>query len=43
MKRVLILKDGKRVVVETVLTIKQINNIVERFKNKEYTVKVYSV
>jgi len=43
MKRVVVLKGSKKVVVKTVPTIKQINNIVERFRRKEYTVKVYSV
>jgi len=43
MKKVLVLKDGKRVVVETVTTIKQVNSIVERFNRNGYTIKVYSV
>ena len=43
MKKVLVLKGSKKVVVKTVPTIKQVNSIVERFKNKEYTVRVYSV
>ena len=43
MKRVLVLKDQKKVKVETVSTIKQVNSIVERFSRKEFTVKVYSV
>jgi hypothetical protein len=43
MKKIIVLKDGKKVEVKTVETIKQVNVIVERFKNKEYTIKVYSV
>jgi hypothetical protein len=44
MKRIVILKDGnKKVKVETVSTIKQVNAIVERFRKKDYTIKVYSV
>ena len=43
MKKVLVLKGSEKVVVKTVSTIAQVNSIVERFKNKEYTVKVYSV
>jgi len=43
MKKVLVLKGSKKVEVKTVETIKQVNNLVERFKNKEYTIKVYSV
>jgi hypothetical protein len=43
MKRIVILKGRKKVKVETVSTIKAVNSIVERFKNKEYTIKVYSV
>jgi hypothetical protein len=43
MKKILVLKDSKKVLVKTVSTIKQVNSIVERFKNKEYTIKVYSV
>ena len=43
MQKVLVLKDGKKVIVKTVSTIKQVNTIAERFKNREYTVKVYSV
>ena len=43
MKKIIVLKDGKKIEVKTVSTIKQVNSIVERFKNKEYTIKVYSV
>ena len=43
MKKVVILKDQKKVLVETVSTIKQVNSIVESYKRKNYTVKVYSV
>jgi hypothetical protein len=43
MRKVLILKGIKKVKVETVSTIAQVNSIVERFSRKEYTVKVYSV
>jgi len=43
MKRIVILKGSKKVKVEMVSTIKQVNSIVGRFNRKEYTVKVYSV
>ena len=43
MKKVLILKNGKKIKVETVSTIAQVNAVVERFKNRDYTVKIYSV
>ena len=43
MKKVVVLKGSKKILVKTVSTIAQVNSIVERFKNKEYTVKVYSV
>jgi len=43
MKKVVVLKGSKKVLVKTVSTIAQINSIVERFKNKGYTIKVYSV
>lgn len=42
MKRVVILKGSKKVKVETVETIKQVNSIVERFNRNGYTIKVYS-
>jgi len=42
MKKVLVLKGSKKVLVKTVSTIAQINSIVERFKNKGYTIKVYN-
>jgi len=43
MKKILVLKGSKKVKVETVSTIKQVNSIVERFNRKGFTVKVYSV
>jgi hypothetical protein len=43
MKKVLVLKDSKKVLVETVSTIKAVNRIVERFNRKGYTVRVFSV
>ena len=43
MKKILVLKGNKKVKVETVWTIAQVNSIVQRFKNKGYTIKVYSV
>jgi len=43
MKRVVILKGSKKVKVETVSTIKQVNAIVESYKRKNCTVKVYSI
>ena len=42
MKKVVVLKGSKKVLVKTVSTIAQINSIVERFKNKGYTIKVYN-
>ena len=43
MKKVVILKDQKKVKVETVSTIKQVNAVVELYKKKNYTVKIYSI
>ena len=43
MKKILVFKDGKKIVVKTVETIKQVNAIAERFNRNGYTVKVYSV
>lgn len=43
MKRVLVFKDHKKVTVAMVSTIKQVNAIVESYKRKNCTVKVYSI
>ena len=43
MKKVLVLKGSKRVVVETVSTIKQVNAIVGSYNRQHYIIKVYSV
>ena len=43
MKKVVILKAQKKVLVETVSTIKQVNAIVECFNRTRYAAKVYSV
>jgi len=43
MKRVVILKGSEKVLVAMVSTIKQVNAIVESYKKKNCTVKVYSV
>ena len=43
MKKILVLKDHKKVVVETVSTIKQVNAIAELYKRKNCTVKVFSI
>ena len=43
MKKILVFKDQKKVLVKTVETIKQVNAIVELYKKKNCTVKVYSV
>jgi len=42
-KRVLVLKDQKKVTVAMVSTIKQVNAIAELYKRKNCTVKVYSI
>ena len=36
MKKIVIFKDGKKVLVEIVSTIKQVNSIVESYKKKNY-------
>jgi hypothetical protein len=43
MKKILVFKDGKKVIVKTVETIKQVNAIAELYKKRNCTVKVYSV
>lgn len=43
MKKVAIFKDHKKVAVAMVSTIKQVNVIVESYKRKNCTVKVYSI
>ena len=43
MKKIAIFKDKKKVKVETVSTIKQVNAVVELYKKKNYTVKIYSI
>jgi len=43
MKKILVLKDGKKVKVAIVSNIKQVNAIAELYKKKNCIVKVYSV
>jgi hypothetical protein len=43
MKKVLVFKDGKKVIVKTVETIKQVNAVVGLYNRQHYIIKVYSV
>ena len=43
MKKVAVFKDHKKVTVAMVSTIKQVNSIVESYKKKNCTVKIYSI